>query len=91
MLCSLPLLSPSEREAIRLARGCFNCRKTPADAGWTQHTSKNCPGDASRGIPPRSATVAVVVPHYDDEFDSDDDAPSSEDYDTDQLNDLAHR
>lgn len=46
-------LSEAERESIRNARGCFNCKKTPSSPGWTPHNSRNCPGDKSQGIPPR--------------------------------------
>jgi hypothetical protein len=50
------VLSETEREVIRNARGCFHCHKTPSSPGWIQHGSRNCPGDKSRGIPPRMAS-----------------------------------
>lgn len=52
-------LSEAEREVIHNARGCFNCQKTPSSPGWTQHNSRNCPGDKSRGI----ALRMVPAPH----------------------------
>jgi hypothetical protein len=54
-------LSEAERDVIRNARGCFNCHKTPSSPGWTPHISRNCPGDKSRGIPPRSAPAPTSI------------------------------
>ena len=47
-----PFLSDSEREKLKLAGGCFRCRRTPLSPGWTPHGSRDCPGDKSKGIPP---------------------------------------
>ncbi|KAJ7119394.1 hypothetical protein C8R46DRAFT_1238667 [Mycena filopes] len=57
-------LSPAEKEALRAANGCFNCRKSPETPGWVKHRFDNCPGDPVLGIPPRSApaVVAAVAP-----------------------------
>lgn len=66
-LAQRPFLSDSEREKLKLAGGCFRCRRTPASPGWTQHGSRDCPGDKSKGIPPappRNHIAAVL--HEDD-------------------------
>jgi hypothetical protein len=47
-----PFLSDSEREKLKLAGGCFRCRRTPSSPGWIAHGSRDCPGDKSKGIPP---------------------------------------
>lgn len=60
---------PMDRESLRAAGGCFNCHKIPSSLGWTPHTSRNCPGDAARGIAPRYI-VAALAPgdtEYDNE------------------------
>lgn len=44
-------LTEKEREALKLAGGCFRCRRTPASPGWIQHGSRNCP-DTAYGISP---------------------------------------
>ncbi|TFK72235.1 hypothetical protein BDN72DRAFT_836636 [Pluteus cervinus] len=63
----LPKLTSSEREALKSAGGCYHCRRTPTSPGWVRHSSRDCPGDKSRNIPPRnppttSTTVASVIP-----------------------------
>jgi len=54
-------LSDAEREVLRNARGCFHCKKTPSSPGWVSHTSRNCPGDESRGILPRTPLAPTAV------------------------------
>jgi len=75
-------LSDAEREALRIARGCFNCRKTPASLGWVPHGSRNCPGDKSQGIPPRmvptptsTKPISAVTTSCTKEYLNDDDEP----------------
>ena len=68
-------LSETEREAIRNARGCFHCQKTPSSPGWITHNSRNCPGDKSRNIPPRMVSINAigsVVPSASIEHNDDD-------------------
>jgi len=54
-------LSDAECEVLRNARGCFHCKKTPSSPGWVSHTSRNCPGDESRGILPRTPLAPTAV------------------------------
>jgi hypothetical protein len=54
-------LMQSEKDTLRAANGCYNCRKTPQTPGWVAHRSSNCPGDPACGIPPRSAPAAVAA------------------------------
>jgi hypothetical protein len=66
---SRSFLSDSEREALKLAGGCFRCRKTPASRDWIPHGSRTCPGDIANGIPPASGmpnTVTTVMVSNDD-------------------------
>ena len=61
-----PLLSDFEREKLKLAGGCFRCRRTPSSPDWVPHGSRNCPGDKSKGIPPappRNPTHVAAVLH----------------------------
>lgn len=63
----VPALSPSERERLRAAGGCFRCRHTPASPGWVKHDSSNCPGDPVAGIPPRppaNQPIAMIAAPY---------------------------
>jgi len=60
---SRPFLSDSEREKLKLAGGCFRCRRTPSSPGWIPHGSRDCPGDKNKGIspaPPRNHIAAVL-------------------------------
>ena len=67
------LLTDRERDALRLANGCFRCRRTPASPGWVKHGSRDCPGDEANGISPAPArAVAAVVGAEDDSEDEDD-------------------
>ena len=45
-------LSDKECDALRLAGGCYRCRRTPASPGWVQHGSRNCPRDEAHAISP---------------------------------------
>ncbi|KAF7299491.1 Reverse transcriptase domain-containing protein [Mycena indigotica] len=59
----LPTIAPlttAERNALRDAGGCYNCRRKPGDPGWVQHRQHDCLGDPAAGIPPR-ATVRRVA------------------------------
>lgn len=62
-VASSPLkpLSPSERERLTAAGGCWRCRKTPADSGWVSHVGRTCPGDPTKGISPGSEYVPPPV------------------------------
>jgi hypothetical protein len=46
----------AERDAIRNARGCFHCQKTPSSPGWTQHSSRNRPAEK-----PTDTTIAMIL------------------------------
>jgi hypothetical protein len=63
LVVSSPLkpLSPTERERLTVAGGCWRCRKTPADSGWVSHVGRTCPGDPTKGISPGSEYVSPVV------------------------------
>ena len=65
----LPDLSYADREALRIAGGCYHCRLTPSSPKWKPHNSRNCPGDKSRNIPPRTPAalqhVGAVTPATD--------------------------
>ncbi|KAJ6530660.1 hypothetical protein B0H19DRAFT_1273652 [Mycena capillaripes] len=54
-------LTHAEKEALRVAHGCYHCRKTPQTPGWTKHRSDNCPGDAALGISPRLAPAVIAA------------------------------
>ncbi|KAJ7254791.1 hypothetical protein C8J57DRAFT_1518412 [Mycena rebaudengoi] len=54
-------LTFTEQEALRLAQGCYHCRKTLQSPGWIKHRSNTCPGNAALGIPPRSASTVVAA------------------------------
>ncbi|TFK58797.1 hypothetical protein BDN72DRAFT_906407 [Pluteus cervinus] len=62
-----PELTQTERDTLKAAGGCYHCRRTPTSPGWIRHSSRDCPGDKSRGIPPRTTTststaVASIIP-----------------------------
>ena len=61
-------LSDKERDALRLAGGCYRCRRTPASPGWVQHGSRNCPGDEAHGISPTTPgrPIGAIVDLNDD-------------------------
>ena len=67
-----PFLSDSEREKLKLAGGCFRCRKTPASPGWIAHGSRDCPGDITKGIPPSLPRnhITAVLPTENNSTDS---------------------
>ena len=54
-------LSGAEHDRLRSAGGCFHCQKTPSSPGWVSHSSRNCPGDKSRGILPRTALASTSI------------------------------
>jgi hypothetical protein len=58
---SVSALTDTEKQALKAAGGCFHCRKTPAHADWTPHSSRDCPGDSKKGIPPRRITAAAIT------------------------------
>lgn len=57
---SCPFLSESEREALKLASGCFRFWKTSASRGWVPHSSRNCPGYPVNNIPPAAGASTTV-------------------------------
>lgn len=65
----LPDLSYADREALRVAGGCYHCRLTPSSPKWKPHNSRNCPADKSRNIPPRTPAalqnISTVTPATD--------------------------
>ncbi|KAH6917795.1 hypothetical protein BKA70DRAFT_1186 [Coprinopsis sp. MPI-PUGE-AT-0042] len=79
----LPDLTLSERADLRAAGGCFHCRKTPVSPGWKAHSSKTCPGDPSRNIPPApTPVIAAAVGVEPVEVDSEEEVADTG-YDTD--------
>lgn len=75
---SVPPLTEAERERLRKVRGCFHCRLDPSSAAWHAHTSRDCPGDPARGIPPRNQPTRVgVVATTDAEDDNEEMMPYS--------------
>jgi hypothetical protein len=42
-------LTDKERDALKLAGGCYRCRRTPSSPGWVKHSSRDCPGDVANG------------------------------------------
>jgi Retrotransposon gag protein len=63
-------LTDKEREALRLAGGCYRCRRTPSSPGWIKHGARDCPGDETNGITPAPVRpVAAVIGEDDDDSD----------------------
>ncbi|PPR02859.1 hypothetical protein CVT24_002340 [Panaeolus cyanescens] len=48
----LPTLTPEEKEEIRAAGGCYNCRLLPSSPGWIKHLARDCPTRRSAGSKP---------------------------------------
>ena len=65
----LPNLLYAEHEALRIMGGCYHCHLTPSSPKWKQHNSRNCPGDKSRNIPPRTPialqNIGAITPAND--------------------------
>ncbi|KAH6891553.1 hypothetical protein BKA70DRAFT_1408594 [Coprinopsis sp. MPI-PUGE-AT-0042] len=86
-------LSVAERADLRAAGGCFHCRKTPLSPGWKAHSSKTCPGDPTRNIPPAPTPViaaAVGALPVNSDVDSEHEYADAE-YDTDEFRELVMR
>lgn len=76
-LAARPLLSDSKCEKLKLAGGCFRCRRTPSSPGWIAHGSHDCPGDKSKGIPPAPPQNHIVaVLHNSDDSQHENDSPN---------------
>ncbi|KAH6891978.1 hypothetical protein BKA70DRAFT_1440937 [Coprinopsis sp. MPI-PUGE-AT-0042] len=83
----------AERADLRAAGGCFHCHKTPLSPGWKAHSSKTCPGDPTRNIPPAPTPViaaAVGASPVDSDVDSEHEYADAE-YDTDEFWELVMR
>jgi len=67
-------LTDRERDSLKLAGGCFRCRRTPSSAGWVKHGARDCPGDEVNGISPAPGrAVGAVFGEPEDESEDEND------------------